>query len=166
MVTPDTEHAVCALNMVSRRTFFSHCCRATALLALPPLSLSWRKAEAAQFPGPLNFARFAAQLNGVFRVRLDSGKVVALQLVKAQLAAPPRLVPRRRPPADAAYEKFSLVFTGPEETPLASAIHTFEHPQLGRFDMHIGEIGVRENAHVRYEAIFNQPAELAVTPRA
>ena len=84
-----------------------------------------------------------------------------LQLIKARLA-PRRLVaPGRRPPVDAENEKFSLIFRGREHSPLASAIHSFEHPRLGRFEMFFGEIGARDGAGVRYEAVFNQPVATA-----
>jgi hypothetical protein len=59
---------------------------------------------------------------------------------------------------DADNERFSLIFRGPQHSPLASAMHSFEHPRLGRFEMYFGEISVRDEAGIRYEAVFNQPA--------
>jgi hypothetical protein len=61
---------------------------------------------------------------------------------------------------DANNERFSLIFTGPNTSPLAAAIHTFEHNELGRFEMYFGEIGLRNGNRIRYEAVFNQPAEI------
>ena len=40
-------------------------------------------------------------------------------------------------------------------------MHSFEHPRLGGFEMYFGEISVRDNAGIRYEAVFNQPAATA-----
>lgn len=151
--------------MISRRSFVVDCSTVLAGLAAAPISIGLLRTEAraSQCSGRLNYAAFAAQLNTIFRVRLFSGQVVALQLIQARLAPCRSSAPGRRPPADAHNERFSLVFRGPQHSPLPSAIHSFEHPRLGRFEIYFGEIGVRDNAGVRYEAVFNQPA--ATDPR-
>jgi hypothetical protein len=151
--------------MVSRRIFVSDCCTAVAALAAAPGWLSLPSAQAARFQGPLNYAAFAAQLHTVFRVRLASGRVVDLRLTQARLAPPPRVVPGCRPPLDADNERFSLIFCGPQDAPLPSAIHAFEHAQLGCFDLHLGEVGLRDNTQLRYEAVFNQPVGQRLSPR-
>jgi hypothetical protein len=88
---------------------------------------------------------------------------VELKLLKAPVAPPTPARPGHRPPGDAGNEKFSLIFSGPKEALLASAIHQFEHRHLGRFEMYIGQIGARDTDGVRYEAVFNQPAPAAST---
>jgi hypothetical protein len=66
--------------------------------------------------------------------------------------------PGRRPPPDAANEKFSLVFSGPRDRLLPAAIHRFEHAQLGSFDMYVGPVGPMNSENVRYESVFNRTA--------
>ena len=151
--------------MISRRTFVFDCSTALAGLASAPMIFGLRRTEAkaSQSSCPLNYAAFAAQIDTIFRVRLFSGQVVALQLIKARLAPPRPDAPGRRPPVDADNERFSLIFRGPQHSPLPSAIHSFEHPRLGRFEAYFGEIGVRDNAGIRYEAVFNQPAATALS---
>ena len=130
-------------GMRSRRKFVLDCTTALAALATAPmgLALAERESAAAQSPVSLDYAAFAGQINTLFRVPLASGQVVDLRLIKAKLAPRRALPPSRRPPPDAENEKFSLIFSGPQTVPLASAIHPFEHRRLGRFEMHIGEIG-------------------------
>lgn len=149
--------------MISRRTFVFDCSAVLAGLGSAAIIFGLRRAEArpSQFNGRLNYAAFAAQISTIFHVRLFSGQVVALQLIKAQLALRPQVALGRRPSGDADNERFSLIFCGPEHSPLSSAIHSFEHSRLGRFEMYFGEIGVRHNAGIRYEAVFNQPAATA-----
>jgi hypothetical protein len=151
--------------MISRRTFVFDCSTVLAGLASAPLGIGLRRTEAraSQSPGGLNYAAFAAQINTSFRVRLFSGQVVALQLIKARLAPHRPDAPGRQPPVDADNERFSLIFRGPRHSPLASAMHSFEHPRLGRFEMYFGEISVRDEAGIRYEAVFNQPAATALS---
>jgi hypothetical protein len=53
-------------------------------------------------------------------------------------------------------QAFSLLFTANRTSaPLASGIHLFEHPRLGRFELAISPVG--RGARVRdYEAIVNR----------
>ena len=109
----------------------------------------------------ISSAAFASQVNTRFRVRLAAGQVVDLKLREARLA-------RRRPagsgrgfPGDAGNEKFSLFFNGPADDWLESGIYQFEHPQLGRFSMHLGRVGPNDPARRLYEAVFNRPAPAA-----
>jgi hypothetical protein len=108
-------------------------------------------------PKQLNYRSLAGQLNALFRVHLSPREVVELKLLKARLAPPAPTRPGHRPPRDATNEKFSLIFSGPKEALLASAIHQFENQDLGRFEMYIGQIGTEDTERVRYEAVFNQP---------
>ena len=105
----------------------------------------------------ISYSHLAAQIHTQFRVYAPSGRVVELRLLKAPLTAPSPVVPGRRPPADAGNEKFSLVFSGPQDDLLPEAIHPFEHDELGRFDMYIGLIGPRNLERVRYQSVFNRP---------
>ena len=106
----------------------------------------------------MSYAVLARQVGTGFRVRISSREVVRLTLLKAPLAQPTPIRPGKPLPGDAGYEKFSLIFSGPKDALLASAIHPFEHDQLGRFEMFIGQIGRPDADRVRYEAGFNRPA--------
>ena len=111
--------------------------------------------------GQLSYKSLAGQVNTLFRVRLSPRQVVELKLLKARVAPPTPTLPGRRPPGDAGNEKFSLIFSGPKEMLLDSAIHRFEQRHLGTFEMYIGQIGMPDTDGVRYEAVFNQPAREA-----
>jgi hypothetical protein len=104
----------------------------------------------------ISYSQLAAQINTQFRVFAPSGRVVELKLLKAPLTASSPIVPGRRAPADAGNEKFSLVFSGPLNELLPAAIYPFEHHELGRFDMYIGQIGTRDSKRVRYQSVFNR----------
>ena len=134
-----------------------------AALAVFPIRTFSQPAGAGAYQSlaQMSYAVLAAQVNTLFRVRLAPGRVVELKLLKARLAPPTPITLGRRLPGDAGYEKFSLIFNGPRDALLASAIHRFEHTQLGRFDMFIGQIGRPEADGVHYEAGFNRPAPAA-----
>ena len=150
--------------MSTRRQFISDCSTAVAGLALVPMGaigLSAMTPQAAASLERMSYPALASQVNTTFWVHLPSRRVVKLKLLKAPLARPTPATPGCRPPSDVGNEKFSLIFSGPKEALLASAIHRFEHGQLGRFEMHIGQIGTPDAEGVRYEAVFNQPARAA-----
>lgn len=145
--------------MIARRKFLLDCSTAVAAFALMPAWLNPRKARStiSALPGDLSYSAFAAQINSNFRVRVPSGRAVNLQLIKARLVPSSPVARGVRPPPDAHNEKFSLMFTGPQDSPLPAAIHYFEHPYLGRSEMYIGEVGARGPGGIRYEAVFNRP---------
>lgn len=152
--------------MKNRRKFLFDCSTAMAGLALVSVhsaSQLTQLREGFKTFGKLNYRSLVCQVNTLFRVHLSPGQVVELKLLKAPVAPPTPCTPGRRPPGDAGNEKFSLIFSGPKETLLASAIHQFEHRQLGRFEIYIGQIGAQDTEGVRYEAVFNQPAPAAST---
>lgn len=154
--------------MTTRRDFLVDCSTVVAALALTPLSLVGRPAmTGGRFLSleQLSYPILAGQIGTPFHVRIAPGQIVELKLIKAPLAPPTPWIAGRRPPGDAGNEKFSLIFSGPRDKVLAAAIHRFEHPQLGQFEMYIGQIGARFVDGVRYEAGFNRPAR-AVTPSA
>ena len=151
--------------MNTRRKFLFDCSAAVVTIALVPIASTGASATSAadRSIGQISHATFAGQINTIFRVQLPSGQVVALKLLKAPLATPAYLRPGSCQPVDADNEKFSLIFSGPLDCPLESAIHQFEHDELGRFEMHIGEFGQRDTTDIRYEAVFNQRAPTALT---
>lgn len=145
--------------MIARRDFLLDCSTAVAAFALVPawLNLQQARSTVPMLSGTLSHAAFAAQINTSFRVRVPAGPTVNLQLIKARLAPPSAAAQGRRQPPDAHNERFSLVFAGPQEPPLPAAIHSFEHRELGGFELYIGEVGARGPGGIRYEAVFNRP---------
>lgn len=130
-----------------------------ALALVPASSISMFAMTGASSVSRLNHAVLSQQINTLFKVRLDDGQVVNLTLLKAPLAQT-RTAVGRKPPGDANHEKFSLIFSGPKDGLLASAIHRFEHRELGRFEMHLGQIGMPGADGLRYEAVFNRPVSV------
>jgi len=138
-----------------------------AALALAPMSSAGLSAIAdggnIQSLAQMGYAVLAGQINTLFRVCLSPGRAVELKLLKAPLASPSPTMPGHRSPGDSRNEKFSLIFSGPKDVLLESAIHQFEHRQLGQFEMYIDQIGTQDPDRVRYEAVFNRPATAAST---
>jgi hypothetical protein len=146
--------------MSSRRKFIFDCSAAMAAFSLLPMG---------SFCGPvisggslqsindMSYPVLAAQINTPFRVRLSTLQTVELKLLKAPLAPPTPVLAGHPLPGDAGYEKFSLIFSGSKDKLIKSAIHHFEHEELGRFEMYVGQIGTTDE-DVRYEAGFNRPA--------
>ena len=112
----------------------------------------------------LSYPMLAGQIGTPFYVRLSPGRLVKLELIKAPLAPATPITPGRQLPGDTGNEKFSLIFSGPKDAVLASAIHRFEHSQLGQFEMYVGQIGAQDPARIRYEAGFNRPATMRPQP--
>ena len=154
--------------MSTRRKFLFDCSTTLAGLALVPMSFISLSAMAEggfQSLEQMSYPVLAGQVNTRFRVRLSPWRVVELKLLKAPLARPTPIRPGRPLPGDAGYEKFSLIFSGPKDVLLPSAIHRFEHDQLGQFEMFIGQIGMPDADSVRYQAGFNRPATEASAHR-
>lgn len=153
------------MQMSSRRKFIFKCSTAAAALSLVPFSSFSLPASGQKKSSPavpLSYAELARQVNTVFTAHLADNQFVNLTLLKVRLAPPLTVAAGCRLPADAGNEKFSLVFSASKATLLPSAIHQFEHGQLGQFAMHVGQIGRQDKPDVRYEAVFN----VAATPMA
>ena len=154
--------------MITRRNFLFGCSTAVGALTLAPFSsigTSARPGAGFQSLDQISYPLLAGQINTLFRIRLSSGRTVDFKLLKAPLAPSTPVRPGRRLPGDAGNEKFSLIFSGPKDELVEPAIYRFEHEQLGRFDMYIGQIGTRDRDCVRYETVFNRPAVAAGAPK-
>jgi hypothetical protein len=148
-------------HVITRRKFLFGCSTAVGALTLTPLSslgMSARPGVGFQSLDQISYPALAGQINTLFRVRLCAGRTVDFKLLKAPLAPRTRVTLGRRLPGDVGNEKFSLIFSGPKDELIEPAIYRFEHEQLGRFDMYIGQIGTRAMDCVRYETVFNRPA--------
>jgi hypothetical protein len=142
----------------TRRTFLFDCSvviTAVSLFPFPvagtPLISSGRSLD------DLSYSDFAAQVGTKFWVRLEPMRTAELDLLKARRAPLTPRISSRHPPGDSRHERFSLILSGPKDELLQPAIHRFEHPKLGRFEMFISRIGVVDAAGFRYEAVFNRP---------
>lgn len=88
---------------------------------------------------------FEGRVGERFRLRLDSGEALEAELAEATPLAPARDGGSRAP--------FSLVFLGPAEPVLPQRTYTFEHGELGTFEIFVVPIG-RGEAGTSYEAMF------------
>jgi hypothetical protein len=93
---------------------------------------------------------FRPRIAEQFRVTLEGGHTLELQLVEVTAAAeaPTSSAGRaglRRP--------FSILFTGPLGPLLPQKTYSFQHEELGSFDLFIVPIG-QDEAGTRYEAVF------------
>lgn len=104
----------------------------------------------------ISYAALAAQTGTAFLVRLAASASVKLRLLEAPLAAPAAAL-ESPPPADARYERFSLIFAGPSGRPIPCGLHWLAHEGLGEFEMCINRVGSSDTRSLRYEAVFNRP---------
>ena len=139
--------------LANRRQFLLHCSALTLAVSMPSLG--------AQGPRPrtalerISFDQFASQLNTAFTVQQGSGAAGVLRLTQARWH-PPANSPAA---ADAANDKFSLVFSGAASKPLSQDTYSFIHRALGRFEMFISQVGPASQGQYFYEAIFNRPPD-------
>jgi hypothetical protein len=143
--------------MTNRRQFLSGCSTIAIAAAVSPTVLS-----AASFAcgddasAQLTCATFAKFLGSSFLVRREKEPKVDLELTHVRERSTSHL---DRPNAfDARHEKFSLEFRGPQSAPLPQNTYSFEHRQLGRFEMFIVPVGVKDETHGYYQAVFNRLA--------
>ena len=53
------------------------------------------------------------------------------------------------------FESFALLFHGAQSQPLGQGTYSFEHPQLGTFELFIVPVAA-ENERLHYQAVFNR----------
>jgi hypothetical protein len=101
----------------------------------------------------LTYASFAALVKTRFRVRVDAGHPIELELTEAKQFQPQG---RQGPNGTMLRnEGFSLMFNGPASTFLQQKIYDFEHDKLGAFSLFLVPIG-RTPETFQYEVIFNR----------
>ncbi len=145
--------------MTSRRQFLTGCSALTLTASLAPAIcltnlLPVRKVSLDQ----VSFAVISAKVSQYFRV---AKKSVDLKLVEAKLS--PKLAAPGPAAEDARNEKFSLRFVGPKDRVLTQDSYTFEHTDLGCFEMFIVPAAGGDSRHAGYLAIFNRPAPQTAT---
>jgi hypothetical protein len=142
--------------MPNRRQFLSECSTLTFALAaaFSPGALSAASLLSGQADEQLSFASFSKCLGSTFVVRRGTEPDVALELFRAHQL--PTLPLAKANALDASHEKFSLMFRGPQSAALAQNTYTFEHRQMGRFEMFIVPAGMLDEEHGYYQAVFNR----------
>src|SRR5208337_1671335 len=100
----------------------------------------------------LTVTDFVAHVNTSFRVLLESGDVLDLELIEAKtIGENPRPVsPGIRQHA------FSLIFRGPRDRLLPQRIYPVEHPALGVLEIFLVPLGPEGDSQgLHYQAVFN-----------
>jgi hypothetical protein len=94
-------------------------------------------------PNQLTHGTFHSHVGSPFRVLVNGGSV-GLTLVQV---SPVRVSPRA--------EAFSLLFHGPAHAALTQAEYSFEHDEIGEFNLFIVPVG-EDRGVLHYEAVFNR----------
>jgi hypothetical protein len=140
--------------MTNRRQFLSGCSALALAAAFSPTALP----AACVFTAPerLSFAAFSKSVGSIFSIRREAESSIHLELIRARRQPASRFESANA--ADAAHEKFSLMFRGPQIAALGQNTYAFEHDEIGRFEMFIVPVGVRDERYGYYEAVFNRSA--------
>lgn len=93
---------------------------------------------------------FSPHLGSKFKLRLDSGQCLEMELAEAT----PLSMSGARPVHLAQRNAFSIVFLAPPDAPLAQQIYQLEHEVMGEFAIFLVPVG-RTAAGLKCEAIFN-----------
>jgi Domain of unknown function (DUF6916) len=98
-------------------------------------------------PVILTEKEFSKHVNTKFRVDLDAENSVDLELteVKGYLS---------KPNEQTGMERFSAYFLGPSEHYLPQKSYTFQHDQMGEFEIFLVPVSQIDQGF-RYEAVFN-----------
>jgi hypothetical protein len=104
-------------------------------------------------PDQLKLETFSPWLKSKFRVTLDSANFLEVELAEAKaLTYPGQPQSGAKGPMQ---DSFSLVFHGPDHRFLPQRMYSFEHEQIGRFELFIVPIGQKPGI-IQYQAIFNR----------
>jgi hypothetical protein len=101
---------------------------------------------------PLTEAEFSKHVNTKFRVAIEPPLELELTQVKGYLS---------KAHEQTGMERFSAFFFGPLDPYLPQNTYSFEHEQMGAFDMFLVPVS-RDESGFRYEAVFNYFKPLAV----
>lgn len=92
----------------------------------------------------LTAASFSGVVNTRFRLNLPETDVLELELIKVEDLG-----------STAKQERFSVLFRGPLDRDVQQGSYSFEHEELGSFELFIVPISRQEDGFV-YEAAFNR----------
>jgi hypothetical protein len=98
-------------------------------------------------PATLTEKEFSQHVNTKFRVNLDAEKSVDLELTEVKGYT-------TRHNEQTGMERFSIYFQGPGEPPLPQQLYTFQHDQMGEFEIFVVPLSLNAQGY-RYEAVFN-----------
>ena len=102
--------------------------------------------------GDLTLEHFAGRLNQTFYLTIEAIQL-EMELVEAEgIVRPPR---RGTPKGRVREQPFSIVFRGPNETPLGQGMYNMRHDEIGDFSgIFLVPIAADEQGRY-YEAVFN-----------
>jgi hypothetical protein len=99
----------------------------------------------------LNLDDFSGHVNASFRIHVEPGDSLELELIEARPIGPP--------PSDregGRRQSFSLIFRGPAARLLDQRIYPVEHPRLGTLGIFLVPLGSEGDPNgLHYQAIFN-----------
>jgi uncharacterized protein DUF6916 len=98
-------------------------------------------------PASLTEQEFSRHLNTKFRVQLEDGPQIDLELVEVKGYL-------TKAGEQTGMERFSAFFKGPSEPYLAQRTYSLQHDRMGAFDVFLVPIA-RDEQGVRYEAVYN-----------
>jgi hypothetical protein len=90
---------------------------------------------------------FSKHVNTNFRATLEAETKTDLELIEVKTYT-------SRHEEQTGMERFSVYFTGPLEPHLPQSSYTFQHDEMGEFEMFLVPLSRNEQAS-RYEAVFN-----------
>lgn len=93
----------------------------------------------------LNAKVFREQLHTRFKVAIEGGQSLALELIAVE-----------EPPHAPGMELFSLQFTGPFTPRLIQKTHRLEHEKLGEFEILMTPLAADPAGGTKYESIFHR----------
>jgi hypothetical protein len=93
----------------------------------------------------LNAQIFREQLHTKFKVMIEGGEPVVLELVAVE-----------EPPHAPGMELFSLQFMGPFSPRLPQRTHRLEHEKLGEFEIFLTALSAEPDEGTKYESIFHR----------
>ncbi len=138
--------------MNTRRQFLMGCSKvaAVAVAAAPSVMLAGPREL-----DPMAMANFRRNLKTIFLVQMDASTNVELELIRVKLASTRSLGRHPLKAADRKNERFSLLFRGPVDAPMAQDTYTFQHKQFVTFPLFIVPMG-KDQKYRYYEAVFNR----------
>jgi hypothetical protein len=99
----------------------------------------------------LTVSDFNEHVNAPFRIQIEPGDSLELELIEARPIGPPPSDPE----ADRR-QSFSLIFRGPAARLLEQRIYPVEHPRLGTLGIFLVPLGSEDDPNgLHYQAIFN-----------
>lgn len=142
------------LSNTTRRQFIVNCSVVAVTTSIAPATLGGPYQRREVSLDQIAAEEFARQLNTLFGVRTERGLVKLILFDVRQPSISQNTSPSSE---DARYEKFTLLFCGAAESPLAQDTYWFEHLRIGIFAMFIVPIGWMDERYCYYEAVFNRP---------